>query len=59
MHEGKRIKIGDEGVILDGKKVDGVTDYVIQAHTDQISGVVEYRIDLTIVLDQPDFELEL
>ena len=56
---GRRIKIGDEGVILDGKKVDGVTDYVIQAHIDQKSGIVECRLDMTIILDQSDFELEL
>lgn len=54
-----RIKIGDEGVFLDGKKIEGVTDYVIQAHTDQKNAGVECRLDITIILDQADFELEL
>ena len=59
MKSPKRIKIGCEGVILDGKPIEGVTDYVIQAHVDQKSGGVECRLDMTIVLEQSDFEVEL
>ena len=55
----KRLKIGDDGVILDGKKVDGVIDYKIQAHVDQEDGNVECRLDLTIILEQSELELEL
>lgn len=59
MKKEKRLKIGDDGVILDGKKVDGVIDYKIQARVDQEDGNVEYRLDLTIILDQSELELEL
>lgn len=59
MKKEKRLKIGDDGVILDGKKVVGVTDYKIQAHADQENGNVECRLDLTIILDQSELELEL
>lgn len=59
MNKEKRIKIGDYGVILDGKEVAGVTDYKIQAHAEQESGNVECRLDLTIILDQSEIELEL
>lgn len=55
----KRLKITEDGLFIQGKKVDGVTDYVLQAHTEQRTGDVECRLDLTVILDQADFELEL
>lgn len=52
----KRLRICEDGLFIQGKKVEGVTDYVLQAHTDQFSGQVECRLDLTVTLDQADFE---
>lgn len=55
----KRLKISEDGLFIQGKKVEGVTDYVLQTHTNQSSCQVECRLDLTVTLDQADFELEL
>lgn len=55
----KRLKITKDGLFIQGEKVEGVTDYILQAHTNQFSCQVECRLDLTITLDQDDFELEL